>query len=102
MPVEDEAQRETFGDAPGWSDRETTTEPQKKGVAGASPAPDELTAPSAEPSQDEGSSVEPAPEQAPPTPSQPAPADVPFNQHPRWIERQRELEEARRPRDEAM
>ena len=100
MP-EDAEGRETYGNAPGWSDKQTEQAPDK-GVKGASPAPDVDAAPSAEVSQEETPSEAPVTEQAPPTPSQPAADDVPFHQHPRWIERQKELEETRKQRDDAL
>ena len=104
MPEDtDQTQRETYGDAPGWSGRQTTNESGKGAPPGASPTPGvEPAAPPAEVVEQQPPSSEQVTEQAPPTPSQPATEDVPFHQHPRWIERQKELEEARRQRDEAM
>lgn len=64
------------------------------GASAVSPQPDEKTAPSAEATQ----RSEQVPETGTPsstTPAQPAEHDVPFHQHPRWIERQQELEALR-------
>lgn len=64
--------------------------PDEQGVQAASPQPDVTPAPSAEEVP-----VAPLPEAT----IQAAPqAEVPFNQHPRWIERQQELERERASR----
>ena len=95
MPEEtDQEQRETYGDAPGWSGAMTTNVPDKGAPAGASPTPGADTAPLAEVVEEQPPSSEQVTEQAPPTPSQPATEDVP-------IERQKELEEARRQKNES-
>ena len=103
MPVIDESvqDRQTFGNAPGWSGNQKVIVEPAQDATGASSTPDAQAAPSAEvvtqtPSQEQVSQEATAPT------SQPEPTDVPFNKHPRWIERQRELEEARRQRDEAQ
>ena len=100
MP-EDAEGRETYGNAPGWSDKQTEQVPDK-GAPGASPTPGVEAVPPTEVSQEETPSEAPVTEQAPPTPSQPVADDVPFHQHPRWIERQKELEETRKQRDDAL
>lgn len=102
MAVVDEAtqDRDTYGNPTGWS---TAPRPLAEGQTPKSvvkpravaeptvmpPEPvDEPAAPSAEEAQ---APQEPSAESES-TPSEP---EVPFHQHPRWIERQRELEQAR-------
>jgi|SRR3990167_937403 len=99
--MEDAEGREIYGNAPGWSDKQTEQAPDK-GALGASPTPGVEAAPPAEVSQEETLSQEAGSEQAPPSTSPPASGDVPFHQHPRWIERQKELEETRKQRDDAL
>lgn len=92
MPTADEsqAQRQTFGEAQGWGDTQRGEPPTGPGPApeaqlDASPASD-APAPSADSQTTETESVES------PTPG----TELPFNKHPRWIERQQELERERK------
>lgn len=99
MPTVDEAfqDRETYGNAPGWAQRRQAETPAGQPAPvppaqeDAPPASDVETAPSAAPVESQEPVV--SPESAPPQPAvEPAPeSDVPFHQHPRWIERQQEL-----------
>ena len=94
---ESEQSRENFaGNAAGWSERETQTQPASQAPAPGAPEtspppPDAPAAPSAE-EVIAPAPQEPASEQAPPPPSQPEPEK--WNEPPkeRWDARQRELE----------
>ena len=93
--------QQTYGDGTGWSAAERSagtppaaSVPRPEPEPGTIPEAAPVVAPSPEPEP-------PAPETTPPLPSQPVSTDVPFHQHPRWIERQRELEDARRRADQA-
>lgn len=98
---EEEQTRQTYGNAPGWSERQST-EPAKLRLApvappASPPGQDAEAAPSAE-AVEETPPAAPSPEQAPPSPSQEdaaASPEVPFHQHPRWQEVQREKEALR-------
>jgi hypothetical protein len=92
---------ETYGDAPGWSENQGTNPPGVVPATSpvASEGEPEGAPPTPEP-QPEGSSEQGTP-QAPP-PATPPTEDVPFHQHPRWIERQKEIERLRVERDEAQ
>ena len=98
MPNADEAQaeRETFGNAPGWSQNQR----EDAGAAGASPTPDAVAAPSAD--VVEAPSQEQVTEQAPPPTSQPEPEKT-FNMPPpeRWEELRKQREDAERRAQQA-
>jgi hypothetical protein len=94
---EDQQQRETYGNAPGWKDGQRVVPPMAPEPA----EPDATPAPSAEP---EPPVQEEASEEATPQTSQPEPEQQPYNVPPkeRWDEVIQQRKEAERQRDEAL
>lgn len=93
MPQVDESEqsRQTYGAPAGWSDRQRETPPDQSPAPVTPPesSPDDaVAAPSAEGVQEPVVSEQGLP------PAE-TPESVPFNKHPRWIERQQELERER-------
>ncbi|HAM40750.1 MAG TPA: hypothetical protein DCP69_05280 [Candidatus Omnitrophica bacterium] len=107
MPTVDEVSqdRQTYGNAPGWSSSKTTSPaasppaPEAPPVEESLPS-DEAAAPLAEEAEQTPAAAQPSEEGTPSSTLAEPVADVPFHKHPRWIERQNELARERQEKAE--